>query len=87
MAIGEDKLRMYESVWLQLRDSKTLKSGVRQIVLDAPAAYHYRIRKAIIKEKKLDLAHRLDNETTGGITRLRMRSDGRRLIVELVYVL
>lgn len=72
--------RMYEPAWLQLKKNLTL-------VLDAPPAYHQRIREAIYKEKKLDLALRLENATTGGITRLKVSSAGRRLSFKLVYVL
>lgn len=59
------KLRMYEAIWIQIRDTGYCKVA-------AVAKYHHRIRKAVYKEKDLDVGYKTLQELEDREKRMRI---------------
>jgi hypothetical protein len=73
---------MYEPAWVNL---KTSLEQPKRIVIAAPAKFHPRIYKAIIKEKDMDVVFKLQLSDVGKIARLSKESRGGKLTIFLTY--
>lgn len=73
-------MRQYEPSWIELKKSAlTLK----QIRISAPARFHPRIYKAIIKEKDMDVVYKLELSERGLRAKLSRNSQGALLIIRM----
>lgn len=69
---------MYQPSWHALKKSK---DNPKRIVIAAPAPYHRRIYKAIIKEKDMDAVYKWELSENCQNARLERRSEGSKLTI------
>lgn len=73
-------MRLYEPSWIELKKSNL---PLKQIRISAPARYHPRIYKAIIKEKDMDVVYKLELEELGKKAKLSRNTQGSLLIIRM----
>lgn len=73
-------LRMYQPSWLALKKSE---DNPKRIVIAAPAPYHRRIYKAIIKEKDMDVVYKMQLSDNAQSARLERESKGSKLTISM----
>lgn len=73
-------MRQYEPPWIELKKSNL---PLKQIRISAPAKYHPRIYKAIIKEKDMDVVYKLELSDRGLRAKLSRNSQGALLIIRM----
>lgn len=71
-------MRMYQPSWIALKDSK---ESPKRIVIAAPAKFHPRIYKAVIKEKDMDTVHKYLLSENAQSARLSKESKGGKLVI------
>jgi hypothetical protein len=73
-------MRMYEPAWLKLKNMQTLE---KQIIISAARGWHRRIKKAIIKEKDMDIVYKFILDSEFLYSRLHSSSIGNKLTLTL----
>lgn len=73
-------MRTYQPSWIELKNSE---SNPKHIRISAPAKFHRRIYKAIIKEKDMDLVYKLQCSDNAQKARLSRNSSGGILTIFL----
>lgn len=80
MQLQNRKLRRYESIWLRLKNSKS--DSCRIVVHNIHLLE--RIKKGVIKEKDMDLAFKLKNETEHWRLEMEYNEQTKELVFKLV---
>lgn len=73
-------MRLYQPSWIELKKSNL---STKQIRLSAPAKFHPRIYKAIIKEKDMDVVYKLELAEQGKRAKLSRDSKGAVLTINM----
>lgn len=74
-------MRKYQEVWELVKKCNDTKE--KCVALTAHPAHHRRIKKAIRKEKHLDMAYALELSEAGLVARLDMESEKSKITIRL----
>lgn len=72
-------MRHYEPLWIQLKTK-------RKVVLSLAPAWHPRVKKAVCKEKNMDLGYKLECEEEGTSSELAFHSNSGQLTIILIEI-